>query len=121
MTDYQWVVTNPLGIEVTLKQSTFDAHIMDAVARTDVQLRNLALVSDAVREIIQEPRFIYYDENPQRQRYIDLISFKELNHLQGLVVVVDTDRIPNEVVTWTIKRDLKQEKGGIIYDSRSEL
>jgi hypothetical protein len=34
-----------------------------------------------------------------------------------MVVVVDTDRIPYEVVTWTIKRSLNQEKldGGIIY------
>lgn len=43
----------------------------------------------------------------------------ELRHLLALVVVVDTDRDPQEVVTWMCKRSLKKEEitEGVIYDS----
>ena len=52
-----------------------------------------------------------------RYRYIDLFVSEKYKHISAMVVVVDTDRIPYEVVTWTIKRSLNQEKldGGIIY------
>lgn len=117
---YIWAVTNPLGTETVLKQSTYDAHINDIEKRTDKEIEHLQLVSNVIKGIIKKPRFIYWDEDGVRHRYIDLISLEGLNHIQGLVVVVDADRDPNEVVTWTIKRHLKQEKGGIIYDFRAE-
>ena len=117
--EYRWVVSGPLG-PVALKQSTFDMHITDTTERSDAEISNLVLVIDAAKGIVQIPRFIYYDEDGIRHRYVDLISFPELNHLQGLVVVVDPDRDPHEVVTWMIKRDLKQERGELIYDARAK-
>lgn len=118
---YLWVVRNPLGTDVALKQSTYDTHIMDE-SRDEKERANLELVAQAAKSVITQPRFIYWEKNKykQRHRYIDLIAFEELLHIQSLVVVVDTDRSPHEIVTWMIKRSLKQEilkGGGIIYDS----
>lgn len=120
MPEYIWTVTNPFGAETVLKQTTYDADINDIEKRTDKEIEHLQLVSDAIKGIIRKPRFIYWDKDGVRHNYIDLISLEGLNHIQGLVVVVDADRDPNEVVTWTIKRHLRQEKGGIIYDYRAE-
>lgn len=109
---------------MALKETTYNSHILDEQTRTEAEVRHLQLVSEAVREVIIKPRFIYYDVNYEgnlRHKYIDLICLEELLHIQALVVVVDTDREPNEVVTWTIKRSLNKEiiRGGrLVYDAR---
>ena len=125
MSDYRWEVTDPLGNVVVLKSTTYYQHIMDDNDKSETEIENLTYVEEYVKNIIQNPRYIYKDvdyENNQRHRYIDLVGIPDFNHLQALVVVVDTDRTPHEVVTWTIKRNLKQERileeGGIIYDSK---
>lgn len=119
----RWLVKNPLGIDVCLKQETFDNHIIGDTKRSTKETDNLVKEANHVKMTIEEPRAIYPDANfeeNKRHRYIDFIFDPDLCHVQALVVVVDTDRDPNEVVTWTIKRKLSQEllKGGIIYDSR---
>lgn len=124
MSDYIWVVKNPLGTDVALKKSTYESHIQDETTRTEAGIKHLTLVADAVKSTIIYPRFIYYDKDYDqnlRHRYIDLVAVEELLHIQALVVVVDTDRDPHEIVTWMIKRDLKKELlsgRGVIYDSR---
>ena len=48
------------------------------------------------------------------RRYIDLVEF-------AVVVVVDASTRPEEVVSWQVKSNLKQEKierGGIIYNGK---
>lgn len=119
---YQWVVKSPVH-EVCLKQETYDDHITDENTRTPEEIQHLIDVGEDVKMIVQNPRFIYKDNNYEenlRHRYVDFIYHDKFSHLQALVVVVDTDRDPHEVVTWTIKRSLNQEKGGVIYDSRKD-
>lgn len=74
--------------------------------------------------VVEQPRFIYYDSNYEqnkRVKYSDQIYMEQYGHLQNLVVVVDTDREPHEVVTWMVKSNTKQEKMGVvIYDSRAD-
>lgn len=81
---------------------------------------NLIVETETVKSVISNPKCIYcdkaYDKN-LRHRYIDLIVSQKHKKMLAMVVIVDTDRTPNEVVTWTIKRKLNQENldGGIIY------
>lgn len=60
----------------------------------------------------------HYSDN-QRVRYVDLSASESFGRIHALVVVVETDRDPQEVVTWIIKSNLRQEliPGGVIYDS----
>lgn len=116
---YTWVTENPLGTPVGLTNETYESHIIGD--HPDDKAREL--VNTYVKGVIEDPRFIYLDQNHdtnKRVRYIDYVSIEEYNKIQNLVVVVDTDREPNEVVTWTVKSSTRQEKGGIIYDSRKD-
>jgi hypothetical protein len=121
---YKWIVKNPIGNEVALSTETFDAHIVDDPDRTDTEVENLIAVFDRVKEVVESPRYIYYDVNydsNQRHRYMDVIDCEFIDHLTGLVCIVETDRNPHEIVTYMIKSNLKQEKikeRGVIYDSR---
>lgn len=125
MSNIAWSVNSPLGNEVILKQSTFDNHIEGEEKRSEKEVANLQSVAKDVKRIVEKPRFIYcdanYDEN-KRCRYLDTVFMETSSAIRSLVVIVDTDRTPNEVVTWTIKRDLKQEnttKDRILYDSHA--
>ncbi|OAK70106.1 hypothetical protein [Lederbergia galactosidilytica] len=116
---YMWVTKNPLGEEVAVANETYETHIIGD--HPDDKAREL--VNLHVKGVIEEPRYIYYDqkhEENKRIRYIDYVSLEEYNKIQSLVVVVDTDREPNEIVTWSVKSNTRQEKinGGVIYDSR---
>ena len=123
MDEIIWNTNNPLGISVILKQSTYDEHISDEPKRTELEVENLQAVLQNVKGIIEHPRFIYCDKNFEgnsRQRYLDFVFMEDRSAIRSLVVIVDTDREPNEIVTWTIKRNLSQEnpsKDEIIYDS----
>jgi hypothetical protein len=72
--------------------------------------------------IIQEPRYIYLDSNYEKNKrikYIDYVILGDtIQKIKSLIVIVDTDRDPYEVVTWSVRNETKKETGGIIYDSR---
>lgn len=78
-----------------------------------------------MKSVVQNPTFIYPDQNHEenkRVRYSRQVYIQDYGHIQNLIVVVDTDREPNEVATWMIKSSTKQEKitGGIIYESGTD-
>ena len=119
---YLWIVKTPIKSQVALTVETKEIHIEGD--HFDDLVRMQAF--DMLPEIIAQPRFIYMDqqhETNQRLHYCDLVDIPELGHLSNLVVVVDTDREPNEVATWMVKSNSKQEKTGegrILYDSRAD-
>lgn len=125
MEEIIWVAHDPLGKQVILKQSTYDFHISDKPKRGKTNAENLQAVTENVKGVIENPRFIYHDKDyskNSRYRYLDFVYMAEISAIRALVVVVDTDREPNEVATWTIKRGLNQEnptKDAIIYDARA--
>ncbi|TCP22695.1 hypothetical protein EV207_13437 [Scopulibacillus darangshiensis] len=118
--EYIWVTENSQGTKVALTQDTFEKHVI--ADHVNDKARELSY--DYVRGTIEFPRFIYKDQNHyknQRVRYTEQVYIEEYGHIQNMVIVVDTDREPNEVATWMVKSSLKQEKinGGMIYDSRA--
>lgn len=114
---YVWVTKNPMGADVAVAQETYDSHIIGD--HPDDRAREF--VNEHVKGVIEQPRYIYldskHDEN-QRVKYIDYVALEEIGKIQSLIVVVDTDRSPNEIVTWSVRSDTKKETGGILYDSR---
>ncbi len=114
-----WVTKNPLGDDVAVADETYDSHIIGD--HPDDHAREF--VSTHVKGVIEEPRYIYYDQNHEenkRLKYIDYVNIEAYGKIQSLVVVVDTDRTPQEIVTWSVRSSTRQEKtsGGILYDSR---
>ncbi|WP_338826307.1 hypothetical protein MTBGP_11150 [Moorella thermoacetica] len=117
---YLWVVKSPISSAVALKRETYNLHVI----ADHCEDKTRALAYPYVRSVIETPRFIYLDpSHPTHDavRYIDLIFLPEMQHIQALVVIVERDKEPNEVATWMVKTNLKQEmvQGGIIYDSRA--
>ncbi|PKM90324.1 MAG: hypothetical protein CVU87_02760 [Firmicutes bacterium HGW-Firmicutes-12] len=120
MNKFTWTTTSPITDNVVvLKESTFHKHLIDD--HGEKERVYLEKVVNIVRDTISSPWYIYYDRNYEENKrllYMDIISLEEMDHMQALVVCIETDRDPQEVVTWTIKRSLKQERGKIIYDSK---
>jgi hypothetical protein len=122
--EYLWIVADPHGVSVALRKDTYELHIQDTDKRGEKSVDHLVEVADNVPRVIQNPRFIYHDrdhDENSRIRYADLMHVPSSDAIRALVVVVEDDRRPREVVTWTIKRSLAQEnatKEAIIYDSR---
>lgn len=117
---YIWVTENPQGTRVAIAEDTYKKHVIGD-HQSD---KSRELSYPLVKEIIENPSFIYYDqdhEENKRVRYTDQAYIQEFGHIQNVVIVVDTDRDPNEVATWMVKSNTKQEKinGGVLYDSRS--
>ncbi|MEW5321293.1 PBECR2 nuclease fold domain-containing protein [Geobacillus thermoleovorans] len=120
---YLWVTKNPLDTEVALTVETYESHIIGD-HQNDLSRE---LVLPYVKGVIEQPRFIYCDkdyEKNKRVRYTDQVYLEQFGKIQNLVIIVDTDRYPNEIVTWMVKSNTKQEiikgKGGLIYDSRAK-
>jgi hypothetical protein len=117
---YLWVTENPQGTKVAVAEETLKVHVLGDHPSD----KSRELSYPLVKEVIENPKYIYGDQNYEknkRVRYSDQVYIKEYGHIQNLVVVVDTDREPNEVATWMVKSNTKQEKinGGVMYDSRS--
>lgn len=115
-----WETKDPLDKKVQLIRETQTDHVIND-HKTDL---SRSLSYPYVKEIIENPRFIYKDVKHKEQgriKYTDQVYIEDYGHLQNMVIVVDTDRDPYEVVTWGLKRHLKEEiidtDGGIIYDS----
>lgn len=122
---FRWVAKcNPMQKEIALKEDTYNIHMLGE-DRTETEKINIEKTVDLARKTVEKPRFIYYDKNNKergRIRLINLVNHPDFSHLQAMVVVVDTDREPHEVVTYTIKRNLNQEdtSGGILYDADND-
>ena len=110
----RWKVTDPLGNEIFLKNSTYTEHILGDHEDKDKSYRKM-LEPLAIQTLI-DPRYIVKDG--KRRLYYDLIvAEKNPLKLRILKVVVD---FGGEVVTWTtLRKGDSIFEGGIIYDSIS--
>ena len=101
--DVRWSITDPLGNKIVLKTSTFDEHIL----------------SECPREILAHPSLIAEDNS--RHLYYGAVISHDENELRVkiLKVVVDIEKTPNEIVTWTTLRNGDEiENGVILYGQR---
>lgn len=94
----RWQVEDPQNRQIILKQSTYEDHVDGDHAPQDAAFRKK--VETQVKNTVVSPDFIIAD-NP-RNLYYKLvgISNEDVIKLKTMRVVVDTDRTPNEVVTW---------------------
>lgn len=120
--EYIFSVKDFKGDEVILTNYVYSMHVYSSrKSEADREARLRAL--DLVPEVLQKPRYVYYnydDPAANRRRYIDLVEFA--GRIKALVVVVDASTRPEEVVSWQVKSNLKQEKierGGIIYNGKT--
>lgn len=115
-------IINIFGVRTILTKRTYDYHTGPDKNPVDADVRIKALIH--VPNLLVNPRFVYIDQRypGSRVRYLDYIADINIaNSIHNLVIVVDQTTIPQEVVTWMIKRSTKQEdfSGGILYDSHS--
>ena len=116
-----WTVTDPQDRKVVLKNSTFDFHIAGTDHdENDSNFRKK--IAAQAKQTIVEPEFIVNEE--QRNIYFSLVKVPYENNLlkiKPMKVVVDADRTPNEVVTWTVMRKMNDtiKSEAIIYERNS--
>lgn len=112
----RWEVTDPLGNKILLKNSTYSEHILASHSSKDANYRSQ--IEKESRQTIENPTLIVFDGT--RNLYYRTIGIiDEVLKIRTLKVVVETDRTPQEMVTWTILRKGDNVKGVIIYDSVS--
>lgn len=121
MSKWEWSRDDPRGKTVVLKTSTLE-HILGDHTEADAEGRMFAL--EAAPEIIEAPRFIIEDtsscgEERKREKYFDTRYHEPTGKFSYVVVIVDTDRDPYEVVTCTRQRKMSDtiSKEGLLYDS----
>lgn len=111
----RWKVTNPLGDEVVLRELTFKEHILGDHYSADAAFR--AALEPAAKFTVTNPHLIIDDNG--RHLYYRLTTFIEEDDVKVkiLKVVIDTDRTPHGVVTWTTARKGDAvKKGAVIYE-----
>lgn len=120
----RWAQVNPFNHVVVLRQDTFDAHICGDHPDTDAAARKL--LEDQVPVVIEKPSIIYRDvkneDNPGRYKYWGHVTIKGGSgfKIRGLLAVVETNRTPHEIVTWTQKDKIKDDcpEEALVYDAR---
>lgn len=119
--EWEWSRQDPLGNTVVLKTSTLNDHIIGDHTDADVKIRMYA-VSEAP-EVVENPSLIFKDSSTvggdrNREKYMDLRYVAETESSMAIVVIVDTDRDPREVVSCTAQHKLPKNipKEGVRYD-----
>ena len=120
MEEIRWEETDPQGRRVVLKASTFDEHIKKDHDDDDAAIR--IKNEEHAKKAIARPHLVILDpEDHDRHIYYRIIlanNGEPLKKVKNMRVVVDTDREPNEVVTWIVEKKMKgsAKKEWIIYD-----
>ena len=119
--DIRWSISDPLGNKIALKTSTFHEHILSDHADEDAKIRQ-KLESSAIATLINPSLIAEDNQNNSRHIYYGVVALQyeepELR-VKMFKVVVETDRTPNEVVTWTVlRRGDRIENGVILYGQR---
>ena len=114
----RWEVTDSQNRKVVLKQSTYDEHITGDHDLRDAKVRKL--MESQVRRTLSSPDVIIKDTTSRLLYYNTIVIRYEtrLPKIKTLKVVVDTDRSPHEVVTWTPLRKGDSIKDGVIIYER---
>lgn len=104
-----------------MKTATLE-HIIGDHSEADAEGRKQAL--EAAPDVITTPRFIIKDvssdgQERKREKYFDTRYHEQTGRFSYVVVIVDTDRDPYEVVTCTRQRTISDTlpKEGLLYDS----
>ena len=118
----KWSRRDPRGVTVVLKTSTYEEHIISDHCESDVPGREIAC--RYAPEIIESPGYIINDsssEKQAREKYFDTRYIEETGKVRFIVIVVDADKDPREVVTVVMQRTMTDTiaKEGLIYDSSS--
>ncbi|NLD95830.1 MAG: hypothetical protein GX635_01820 [Synergistaceae bacterium] len=122
MIEWAWKTRDPRGKTVVLKASTLNEHIIGD--HDDADSGGRIAASALVPLIAEAPRYIVKDLSPigsdrRREKYFDVRHIEATGKFSYVVLVVDTDREPYEVVTWMIQRRMTDivPKEGVLYDS----
>ena len=120
--EVKWTRNDPRGFKVILKESTYTEHIIGDHSDGDTKGRIIA--SDFAPDIIEKPRYIFRtssSEEQGRETYFDTMIIDETGKLRCIVVVVDAEKEPREVITVLLERKIKNTltKEGLLYDSSS--
>lgn len=113
----RWEVTDPQGRQVVLKENTYEHHVIGDHDTQDVKIR--ARTEKNAKQTIINPNLIAKDDSTRHLYYNAVAIRDEENNtkVKLLKVVVDADRTPNEVVTWTpIRKGDNLGCGAIIYE-----
>lgn len=110
----RWKAVNPFENEVVLREDTFTEHIVGDHSDADVEIRKQ--LEPVARSTLEYPDLIIRDKG--RHLYYRVIALSdEVLKVRILKVVVDTDRSPHEVVTWTAARKGDNiADGEVIFD-----
>lgn len=114
----RWKVTDSQGRKIILKQSTYDEHIIGDHGTRDAEIRKLMELK--VKQTLIAPDVIIEDSSARHLYYSTIVIRYEMHDykIKTLKVVVDTDRIPHEIVTWTPLRKGDSIKDGVIIYER---
>ena len=115
----RWRQKDIQGREIILKQETYAEHIMGDHESADARLR--ANLEEQIKLTLQSPDAIIRDETGRRLYYNTVIIRNESlsAKIKILKVVVETDRHPHEVVTWTPLRKGDSIRNGAIEYART--
>ncbi len=115
--EIRWKVEDPQGRQVILKVTTYEEHVIGDHETRDAKVREET--EHNAKQTIISPNIIIEDD-ASRHLYYNAIVISENERPQKvklLKVVVDSDRNPNEVVTWlSLRKGEKIEGGAIIYE-----
>lgn len=114
----RWTVTDPQKRIVVCLDKTYLDHVEGDHSEKDAGLRRK--IESCVKETVKSPQYIYEEFGSSRHLYYNVIAISENVEklkMKLLKVVVDADREPNEVVTWTpLRKGDKVEGGAMIYE-----
>ncbi len=115
--DIRWEVEDPQGRQVILKLSTYEEHLIGDHETRDAKIREET--EHNAKQAIISPDIIIEDDALRHLYYNAIaISENEQSHkIKILKVIVDSDRTPNEVVSWIpLRKGDKVGGGAIIYE-----
>ena len=118
--DICWAVKDIQRREIILKQTTYDEHITEDHSVQDFNFRKS--MEPRVKQTLISPDIIIKDG--KRNLYYNTVVIRHeegLPKVKILKVVVDADRIPNEVVTWTPLRKGDAIRNGVIIYERGTV
>lgn len=122
MEKIRWKITDVQGREIILKETTYAEHILGDHAEEDARIREC--MEPQIKRTLISPDIIIQDEVGRNLYYNTVVIRYEgrAAKIKILKVVVETDREPNEIVTWTpLRKGDNIKNGEIEYERNSEV
>ncbi|HFJ9435818.1 TPA: hypothetical protein ACGC1O_005168 [Bacillus cereus] len=107
-----FTTTDPLGRTITLKDSTWNRHVIDG----DHQRPELKEQEELVKGVLEDPKFIVKDEMENRERYYDIVHLTSTNKIKPLMIAVDHSSSTGDVCTVFVQSRMRETgERGVIY------